>query len=180
LNSRTKVSLIAVLSLGWFACAAAIVKAVLQWSVLEDPDWTVHDSFNVWNYIELSIGIIAASLPSLKPLFNWALNTARAITSGGRTRATGTAYKGPNSLGYHDMGDQSNSRSIHMQSLKSRGDSTTGETRRPYSVQISTLPTGLADREAWDMVNAKDSDESIRPLEPGPKDIVMTTEVRVQ
>ncbi|KAF2644632.1 hypothetical protein P280DRAFT_487198 [Massarina eburnea CBS 473.64] len=82
LNTRTKLSLIVVLSLGWFACAAAIVKAIQQWYVLQEPDWTVHDSFNVWNYIEFTIGILAASLPPLKPLVNRFLETARAITSG--------------------------------------------------------------------------------------------------
>ncbi|KAF2873389.1 hypothetical protein BDV95DRAFT_604898 [Massariosphaeria phaeospora] len=64
-----------ILSLGWFACAAAIIKAIQQWNVIGDLDWTVHDSFNVWNFIEFTIGIIAASLPSLKPLFNWFLET---------------------------------------------------------------------------------------------------------
>ncbi|KAF1846117.1 uncharacterized protein K460DRAFT_239927, partial [Cucurbitaria berberidis CBS 394.84] len=73
LNFRTKVSLIVILSLGWFACVAAIIKAVKQWTVLTEPDWTVKDSFNVWNYIEFTVGIIAASLPTIKPLFNWFL-----------------------------------------------------------------------------------------------------------
>jgi hypothetical protein len=27
---------------------AAIIKAVKQWHVLDDLDWTVSDSFNVW------------------------------------------------------------------------------------------------------------------------------------
>ncbi|PVH98848.1 hypothetical protein DM02DRAFT_484891, partial [Periconia macrospinosa] len=79
LNMRTKISLIGILSLGWFACAAAIIKAIRQWHVFDEPDWTVYNSFNVWNFIELTIGIIAASLPSLKPLFNWFLKTARGI-----------------------------------------------------------------------------------------------------
>lgn len=48
MNIRTKVSLIVVLSLGWFACVAAIIKAVQQYHVFDDPDWTVWDSFNVW------------------------------------------------------------------------------------------------------------------------------------
>ncbi|KAF1952866.1 hypothetical protein CC80DRAFT_355435, partial [Byssothecium circinans] len=86
LNLRTKLSLIIVLSLGWFACAAAIVKAIQQWHVLEELDWTVQDSFNIWNYIELTVGILAASLPPLKPLVNRFLETARAITSGSRSR----------------------------------------------------------------------------------------------
>lgn len=185
LNVRTKISLIAVLSLGWFACAAAIIKAVQQWHVLTDPDWTVNDSFNIWNYIEFTVGIIAASLPSLKPLFNWALETARAITSGGRSRGTGKpGYKGPNSLGYNNMADQS-SKSIALHSLTSRGDTTPGSSKGPYNVRVTTNHhhhTGLADKEAWDMVRAKNSDESILPLqrpEPGHNGIMMTKEVRI-
>ncbi|KAF2111020.1 hypothetical protein BDV96DRAFT_500396 [Lophiotrema nucula] len=180
LNVRTKVSLIAVLSLGWFASAAAIVKAVKQWNVLTEPDWTVHDSFNIWNYIEFTIGIIAASLPALKPLFNWFLETARAITSGGRTRGSGykaSGYKGANSLGYQKTSETSGS--IALQSLSGKGDPTP---KNPYHVRVTTRPTGLADKEAWDMERAKTSDESILPLQhpdPGTTGIVMTREVRI-
>lgn len=181
LNIRTKVSLILVLSLGWFACAAAIIKAVLQWNVLDDLDWTVHDSFNVWNYLEFTIGIIAASLPSLKPLFNWFLETARALTSASRSRGTGraSAYKHHNSLGYQDVGDASD-KSINLQSFSGRGTSSAGG-GNPYNVRVTTSHTGLADKEAWDMVHAKDSDESIRPLQPPVthSGIMMTKEVRV-
>ncbi|KAF2662041.1 hypothetical protein K491DRAFT_710453 [Lophiostoma macrostomum CBS 122681] len=178
LNAKTKISLIAVLSLGWFACAAAVVKAIQQWTVLSDPDWTVHDSFNLWNYIEFTVGIIAASLPSLKPLFNWFLETARAITSGGRSKGGDYRASGYNagSLGYQKQSDGSN-RSIALQSLTNKGAS-------PYNVRVTTAPTGLADKEAWDMVHAKESDESIRPLQyphaaAGRNGIVMTREVRI-
>lgn len=179
---RTKLSLIGVLSLGWFACAAAIVKAVQQWTVLDDPDWTTHDSFNIWNFIELTIGIVAASLPALKPLFNWALNTARAISSGTRTKAGGrpSAYAGAHSLGYHNMGSHA-SKSIPMHSFHGKGDVESGS-RNPYSVQITTQHSqhsGKADKDTWDTVNAMDSEESIKPLGAGSKDITITTEVRV-
>ncbi|KAF2875984.1 hypothetical protein BDV95DRAFT_485556 [Massariosphaeria phaeospora] len=176
LNTRTKLSLIAILSLGWFACAAAIIKAIQQWNVIGDPDWTVHDSFNVWNFIEFTIGIIAASLPSLKPLFNWFLETARAITSGARSKAGSgyRAYDGPHAEGYHKQSDNS----IALNSLSSRGIMT----RSPYHVRISTEPSGLAEKDVWDMDHSKNSDESILPLarpDAGMNRIVMTREVRV-
>ncbi|KAM3425483.1 hypothetical protein BST61_g7429 [Cercospora zeina] len=68
-NKRSKFSLTFILSLGYFACVAGIIKAVKQsqWFGQPDPFW--HDSFNVWNMIELCIGITAASLPALRPLF---------------------------------------------------------------------------------------------------------------
>lgn len=139
-NLRTKITLVSVLSLGYFAAAAAIVKCVSQWNVLDDPDWTVHDSFNVWNYIELNIGIIAASLPALKPLFNWFLETARAITSsGGRTgnrRPSGYNGYGSRSatLGYLKQPDSS---SFAMASMsRSRGDAENMKVD-PYVAQVS-------------------------------------------
>ncbi|KAF1978940.1 hypothetical protein BU23DRAFT_448834, partial [Bimuria novae-zelandiae CBS 107.79] len=89
INKRTKISLIVVLSLGWFACVAGIIKAARQYNFLNDLDRTVHDTFTVWNYIELTIEIAAASLPPLRPLLNWILSTARAISSGTRTKGTG-------------------------------------------------------------------------------------------
>lgn len=172
-----------VLSLGWFACVAAIIKAIQQWHVLEDLDWTVHDSFNVWNYIEFTIGIIAASLPSLKPLFISFLETARAITSGGRSKGSygPSGYKGAASLGYLKQNESAKG-SIALQSLTTQG---TGTPKSPYNVRVTTQPTGLADKEAWDMMHAKNSDESIAPLqspsrlEHGQNGIVMTREVRV-
>ncbi|KAJ4352121.1 uncharacterized protein N0V89_007467 [Didymosphaeria variabile] len=49
-------------------------------------------------------------------------------------------------------------------------------------VQVSTQHSqlsGRADKEAWDVVNAEVSNESIKPVQLGPKDISVTTEVRV-
>jgi hypothetical protein len=188
LNNRTKFSLIAILSLGWFACASAIIKAVQQYHIFTDLDWTVHDSFNIWNYIEFTVGIIAASLPTLKPLFNWFLETARAITSGGRSKGTSgyraSAYgKGANSLGYHQHTSSSNP-SIALQSIESKGDANPGSYNRrgPYNVKVTSDATGVADKEAWDIMGAKNSDESIRPLqqpEHNPSGIVMTREIRI-
>ncbi|CAI6334434.1 unnamed protein product [Periconia digitata] len=177
LNTRTKISLIGILSLGWFACGAAIVKAVQQWTVFEDPDWSVHDSFNVWNYVELTIGIIAGSLPSLKPLFNWFLQTARAITSGGRSRAA-KGYKGPISLGYQDMPGDSSRRSIALRSFPTTtGSPTNGES--PYEVHVTTKRQGQRPKDPWDIESAKISDESIQPLHINEPGITMTREVRV-
>lgn len=172
--------MIAILSLGWFACAAAIVKAVQQWDVLNEPDWTVHDSFNVWNYIEFTIGIIAASLPSLKPLFITLLDGARSFATSGRSKATGyspNGYKGAGSLGYVKQPD---SKSITLESINSKTNSSAPQS--PYNVRITTQPTGKAEKDAWEAMERKPSDESMYPLQPESRDqrgIVMTREVRV-
>jgi hypothetical protein len=68
-NKRTKITLVLILSLGYFACAAGIVKAVKQADFFLETDPLWHNKFNVWNMIELCLGITAASLPGLRPLF---------------------------------------------------------------------------------------------------------------
>ncbi|KIW88074.1 uncharacterized protein Z519_11184 [Cladophialophora bantiana CBS 173.52] len=87
-NLRTKLTLCFVLSLGLFACISSIIKTVKQAHALADPDWTYHDSFFMWNNIEFNIGILAASLPSLRPLFARILGaTQRFTSSNSRNRA---------------------------------------------------------------------------------------------
>ncbi|MCJ1403806.1 hypothetical protein MMC11_007029, partial [Xylographa trunciseda] len=87
LNVRTRITLIGVLSLGTFACIASIIKLSIQINILSTPDQTRNDSYNIWNSIELSVGIIAACLPSLRPLFKTMLETTRSYT-GSRNRIT--------------------------------------------------------------------------------------------
>lgn len=51
-----------------------------------------------------------------------------------------------------------------------------------YQVNVSTRPTGLADKEAWE-AHRNNSDESINPLrpgqDPGSSGIVRTREVSI-
>ncbi|KIX07707.1 uncharacterized protein Z518_02361 [Rhinocladiella mackenziei CBS 650.93] len=92
-NLRTKITLVFILSLGLFACVASIVKTVIQAHVLQNPDWTFHDSFFMWNNIEFNIGILAASLPALRPLFSKILGaTQRFTSSNSRNRQNYAAY----------------------------------------------------------------------------------------
>lgn len=92
-NLRTKLTLVFILSLGIFACVASIVKTVKQARVLEDPDWTFHDSFFMWNNIEFNVGILAASLPALRPLFTNILGaTSRFTSSNNNNNRNNPAY----------------------------------------------------------------------------------------
>ncbi|KAF3059616.1 hypothetical protein GL218_04836 [Daldinia childiae] len=70
INARTKASLICVLGLGVFACAAAIVKAAFLSSYGKSGDF-LWDSANlsIWVVVETNTGIIAACLPCIKPMF---------------------------------------------------------------------------------------------------------------
>ncbi|PBP28427.1 hypothetical protein BUE80_DR000494 [Diplocarpon rosae] len=73
-NVRTKISLIVIMSLGYFACACSIVKTKIQATVFQDADSYRNDSYFVWNSLELYMGIVAASLPTLRALFNSVLD----------------------------------------------------------------------------------------------------------
>ncbi|KAF2621923.1 hypothetical protein BU25DRAFT_296680, partial [Macroventuria anomochaeta] len=62
MDTRARVSLIAILSVGIFAAIAGIIRQINVGPLDE------HDTYSIWNFIELHLGIIAASLPALKPL----------------------------------------------------------------------------------------------------------------
>ncbi|KAI9929821.1 hypothetical protein MW887_011626 [Aspergillus wentii] len=92
-NKRTKASLMAILSLGYFACAAAIVKLVAQMNVMKITDQYRDSTFTTWNAVELNVGILAASLPTIRPLVKSLLGATRSLTSGTRSRKrTRTGY----------------------------------------------------------------------------------------
>lgn len=156
-----------------------MVKAVKQYHVFEDLDWTVSDSFSkcscvrycetiaycikdVWNFIEFTVGTIAACLPTLKPLFKDLLETARALTSGSRSRGTNYKVKGSkSSLGYSTPQDPWRSKEIALDSYTS----TPTGSKAPYAVRITTRPKVSIDKEDWDE-NREDNDEG--PLRPSP------------
>lgn len=77
LNKRTRASLISVFSLGLFACAAAIIKIPYLVNYGQQGDF-LWDSRNItiWTMTECNIGIIAGSLPCLRPLLRPLLGSA--------------------------------------------------------------------------------------------------------
>jgi len=84
INGRVKASLICVLGLGVFACAASIVKLSYLPNYGKTGDF-LWDSANltIWVVTECNTGIIAACLPCLKPLFRHILETSRGYGSRG-------------------------------------------------------------------------------------------------
>lgn len=68
-NRRTRVSLIAVLGLGLFACAASIIRTVYLYNLGSYSDW-LWDSrnFSIWHVVELNTGIVVGSLSAIRPL----------------------------------------------------------------------------------------------------------------
>jgi hypothetical protein len=75
LGKRARISLIAILSVGIFAAVAGIIRQASVGPLDE------HDTYSIWNFIELHLGIIAASLPALKPLFAQFFDTIRGATN---------------------------------------------------------------------------------------------------
>jgi hypothetical protein len=75
-NLRTWITLMFILSLGVFACAAAAVKVTYLPNYGKQGDF-LWDSRNItmWVATELNVAITAASLPCLKPLFKTVLGS---------------------------------------------------------------------------------------------------------
>lgn len=164
LNLRSKISLIFVLSLGIFAAVSAIIKAEIQKKIFAEPDPFIHDRFTLWRFIELDVGIIAGSLPALKPMFNWFLGAARGLSTRG-PRVTAV----PSSFGYQKQSDRSD-KGIVMDEY-SPGPANT--------VRISSRPM---EGNLWSGARGKDSEESILPLhsvQEKANGIVVTRDVHV-
>ncbi|OCK73277.1 hypothetical protein K432DRAFT_340530, partial [Lepidopterella palustris CBS 459.81] len=70
MTPRAKVAVVLILALGSLAGVVAIVRIPYTTSIsnVSDRTWTTTDYF-IWAYMEPSIGIIAASAATLRPLF---------------------------------------------------------------------------------------------------------------
>ncbi|KAK7951220.1 oxidoreductase [Apiospora aurea] len=108
-NRKTKISLVLILSLGLFACAASVIRAVYAYS-MTDPDYSRRYDFLVWfkyvidkprlnrghtdrpdrRSVELHAGILAASLPTLRPLFSKILKSSTTYGRNTKQRGYGT------------------------------------------------------------------------------------------
>jgi hypothetical protein len=125
---------------------------------------------------------MAASLPSLKPLFNWFLETAKTFTTKSRSR-TGTqisGYKRNSSLNYFksDVHKSHRDGAFELESVAASERTDNGGTskgRGLYSVKV----TG----EGWDQVEKGkfESSEDILPIQGDKTDegIRVTTKVVV-
>lgn len=180
-NRRTKLTLIAVLSLGFIACAAGIVKAHLQVTAIETPDSAFENSFQIWYMLELCLGILAASLPTLKPLFAAVLDGTRS-RRGTRSRSRTTAgvpthighnsrlspLCGPNTfpdptdgihLGHYKKGSGSTSTTL-VQATSVAGSADVDAGKAPYDVHV-TGGMAMDEGDRW---------ESIEPVRCGSQD----------
>ncbi|KAL8404697.1 hypothetical protein RB594_009528 [Gaeumannomyces avenae] len=86
MNWRVKSAVMGILSLGFLTVTAAILKTVFvtKWGLKGDYMWDSTD-ITIWYSVEISVAIIAGSIPCLKPLFKRILaSTARYGYSGSK------------------------------------------------------------------------------------------------
>ncbi|EEU42063.1 uncharacterized protein NECHADRAFT_105529 [Fusarium vanettenii 77-13-4] len=158
---RTRVTLIGILGLGVFACAAAFVKLgyITNYGKLGDWLW---DSRNItiWTSLELNVGIIAGSLPCLRPIFRRFLGSTYGKSSR-KTPTTGATNYGRGTL--------RSGNNWHTLSSGRRGDD---ETSSQKAINTGVMEYELRDRIATPAgitnkttvltdIDARSSDESV-------------------
>ena len=170
LNKRKKITLILILALGFFTGVAGIVKAMWQNSAAGDPDQYVRDPIMIWWFVELSVGMVAASLPALKPLFRRVLDTARGNTTRGE-KNSGRRY--PSDLGYLKQQDARSDEGIMMDYMADGNN----------KVEVSSAKPGGHDEEApaWRALHTKEYEVDPEAVRRNNKSnaIYVTRDVRV-
>ncbi|KAL1848500.1 hypothetical protein Daus18300_013601 [Diaporthe australafricana] len=86
LPKKQKIMLMGVFCLGFLTCIISVyrMKTLKVAAESTDPSWDNTDAA-VWSFIELSIGVLAACLPTLRPLFALILPRLFKSTLSGRT-----------------------------------------------------------------------------------------------
>ncbi|KAK8112045.1 uncharacterized protein PG998_008502 [Apiospora kogelbergensis] len=94
MKMRTRIYIVGILSLGWVAVAIGLVKSVYQVNAATDTDSTFRQSIQFFGYLESQLGVIAASIPALKPLLNRCLGREDTSYGAGQSPATGYYARG--------------------------------------------------------------------------------------
>ncbi|RNJ58055.1 hypothetical protein D7B24_005200 [Verticillium nonalfalfae] len=100
MKRRVRLSVIAILSLGYFAVAMGVVKAIYQIAYGSNPDKTFEQSVQFWGFLQLQLGIIAACAPALKPLVSRFLK----LSTAGDHRYPSGRSQAPGSIGLQTIG----------------------------------------------------------------------------
>jgi len=175
LNKRKRASLLVALGLGCFACAAAIAKipSIVDYGKTGDWLWDSRD-ICIWTVVECNVGIVAGSMPALRPLFKHVLGST-------------LRSKGITGSGYQRQTDSSMPRTAQMsrrEGLKSTRDETSSQ--RGFN-EASFYEMGNRERDAkgtttvFATSDGLSSDESIdRPKARGAKGITKTVTATVK
>ena len=162
-NRRTRASLILALGLGCFACGAAIAKipSIVNYGKTGDWLWDSRDMC-IWTVVECNVGIIAGSIPALRPLFKSVLGS----TLGGSGKATnGSGYirQGSNAMNSRRSAFKSANKSVSDETSSERGfnDASYFEMgNRGADKKPTTTANVFAD------VDALSSDETVNRVAP--------------
>lgn len=97
LPPRQKTSLLIVLTLGWMALFAAVIRLFRINDAIggDDPYWTSYDT-GIWNALELAVANICVSIPACKPILDLLFPTI--MSSLVRSRPVDPNYRGNVSL----------------------------------------------------------------------------------
>lgn len=88
ISPRVKAGLCALMSMGLITAACCIVRTVLNWqNVNQDPTWASIDNW-YWRSWEVCIGIVAASIPTLRPGYKRLASTISTYRSRRSSRKT--------------------------------------------------------------------------------------------
>jgi hypothetical protein len=145
------------------------MKARLNKTILSDPNRFIYDGYSMWNFIELDVGIIAGSLPSIKPLFNRFLDAARGLTSG-PSKSSGLGDR--NMLDYQRHAEPSDG-DLALVDYRNTGKPT---------LRLSAQPADTTGQAIWGMERATSSEDSIltrHAFKGAPQGIIVNSDVRV-
>jgi|SRR5690242_13462947 len=145
------------------------MKVRLNKTILSDPNRFIYDGYSMWNFVELDVGIIAGSLPAVKPLFNRFLDAARGMTS----KPSKSAGLGGGNASDYQKHPQQFDRHIALVSVGNAGK---------LPVRVSASRSRSTDKFSWNMERAHSSEDSIlvhHNLNDPPNAIAVTRDVRV-
>ncbi|KAI4622900.1 uncharacterized protein J4E87_005993 [Alternaria ethzedia] len=101
---QTRIGLAVILSLGLFASAVAIYKTPMQYNFFKITDWSGDGAwYYIWQQVEMHVGIIAACLPTMKPLFANFFGQMRSLATKGRTTGNSTPFRSNGYMRHNDM-----------------------------------------------------------------------------
>lgn len=159
------------------------MRETLLVTFFEAVDGNFQNAYALWNYAELGVGIVAACLPALRPLFAFLLDKASS-TFASRQAGLSTRHK------YYMQSNDINLSAVGKRddSEGQRGDgrygvSVTSNGRDFYEDRMPRRPMGKLEQSLTE--GEGDSDENILPIQDverhggGNNRIVKTTEVRV-
>ncbi|KAF9889690.1 hypothetical protein FE257_006996 [Aspergillus nanangensis] len=154
MRRRVRLYLIGVFSLGYIAVGMGVVKAVFQLAFATNMDASYDDSILFWALAQFNTGIIAACVPSLRPLVGKVLKLSEYTESRSRgVYGSGAADRWPSSRNSRRLwsahrGDQYALEELHSSDRSTRKDSNEAQSNNPaaYGSTATVIASGEGKR----------------------------------